>query len=303
MKLNQQTDYITRINRVFDYIDQNLDADLSLHNVSEMAFFSPYHFHRIFKYVTNETLKTYVTRQRIERSALDLIHRDVVITEISSKYGFNDVSSYTRAFKKYYEVSPTEFIKQNPNKFSKIRQLESKNSQKYPDHEKYICIITNLKKWIEMNAKIEVKETPQLHLVGVTHFGIDGVEHSFEKIIKWGNAKGLFEDSSTKMSRVFYDSIKVTAPDKVRMSICLITNDPIETDGEINKITINKGRCIVGRFEIAPNDFEKSWTGLFLWMNENGYKKREGNPYEIYHNDFRDHPENKFIVDLYIPVE
>lgn len=105
------------------------------------------------------------------------------------------------------------------------------------------------------------------------------------------------------MGRVFYDSFKVTAPEKVRMSIFLTTNEAFEIEGEINKLTINKGKCIVGRFEITPNEFEKSWTSLFIWMNENGYKKSPENPFEIYHNDYRKHPKNKFIVDLNIPIE
>jgi AraC family transcriptional regulator len=139
MKLSDKeilTDYQNRINRVFQYIDENLDADLSLNTISEIAFFSPYHFHRVFKSITQETLNEYVTRRRTEKSALNLIHKDVGITEISIQCGFNDNSSFTRTFKKYYGVSPTEFRKQNPNKFSKIRQLESKNGQAYPDYDK-----------------------------------------------------------------------------------------------------------------------------------------------------------------------
>jgi len=298
-----QIDYQNRINRVFKYIDENLDTDLSLNTIAEIAFFSPYHFHRIFKFVTKETLNEYVTRQRIEKSVLDLKHRNDGITEISIKNGFKDNSSFTRAFKKIYGVSPTEFRKQNPNKFSKIRQIESKNSQEYPNHEKYICIINNLKKWIEMNAKIEIKVIPEMNLAAVTHVGVKGVENAFEKLMKWAIPKDLIKNDEAKMGRIFYDSFKVTAPNKVRMSIFLITKDPIKTQGEINTLTINKGKCIVARFEITPDEFEKSWTGLFVWMNENGYKKSTENPFEIYQNDYRQHPENKFIVDLYIPIE
>ncbi len=72
---------------------------------------------------------------------------------------------------------------------------------------------------------------------------------------------------------------------------------------EIDTETIEKSKCIVGRFEITPHDFEKSWTSLFIWMNENGYKKAEENPFEIYHNDFREHAKNKCIVDFHIPIE
>jgi len=154
-----------------------------------------------------------------------------------------------------------------------------------------------------MNAKIEIKETPELNLAEVTHVGINGIENAFGKLIKWATPKGLLNNLETKMGRIFYDSFKVTEPNKVRMSIFLATNELFETEGEINKLTIKKGKCIVGRFEITPNEFEKSWTSLFIWMNENGYKKSIENPYEIYHNDYREHPENKFIVDLNIPIE
>lgn len=296
-------DYKNRINRVFEYIDENLHGDLSLNIVAEIAFFSPYHFHRIFKFITEETLNQYVTRRRIEKSVLDLLHKTISTTTIAHKFGFSEVSAYTRAFKKYYNVSPTAFRRQNPNRFSKIRQLNSKNGQNYPDNEKYICIINNLKNWIEMHAKIEIKEIPELNVAGITHIGMDGVETTFEKILRWATPKGLLKDPEAKLGRVFYDSAKVTALDKVRMSIFLLTKRPFKTEGEINRLTINKSKCIVGRFEITPNEFEKSWTGLFVWMNENGYKKSPENPFEIYHNDFREHPENKFIVDLYIPVE
>jgi len=37
-------------------------------------------------------------------------------------------------------------------------------------------------------------------------------------------------------------------------------------------------------------------------MNQNGYRKSDNNVFEIYHNDFKQHPENKFIVDFYIPI-
>lgn len=109
-----QADYKNRINRVFKFIDDNLESDLSLKTMSEIAFFSPFHFHRVFKFISGETLNEYVTRRRIEKSAVDLIHKSISITEIAHKYGFSDNSAYSRAFKKYYEVNPTEFKKTKP---------------------------------------------------------------------------------------------------------------------------------------------------------------------------------------------
>ena len=298
-----ESNYKSRLNRVFQYIDQHLDSDLSLQKLAEIAYFSPFHFHRVFKFITQETLNEYVTRHRLEKAAASLLHTDTPITEIALSIGFKDNATFTRAFKKRYDVSPSIFRKEHPHTFSKIRQLQSKNGQVYPDYEKYICTLTNLKNWIDMNAHIDVKETTALQVAGITHIGITGVEHTFEKLIQWANSKNLLHSPDAKLGRLFYDSLKITAPDKVRMSIFLSTEKAFKETEEVYQLTIPKSRCIVGRFEITPHEFEKSWTGLFVWMNEQVYKKSTEHPYEIYHNDYREHPENKFIVDLCIPIE
>lgn len=298
------TDYQKRINKVFHFISENLDGNLSLETVSKVASFSPFHFHRIFKTLTGETLNEYVTRLRIEKAASVLIHRkNVSVSELSKQYGFNNNSSFTRTFKKFYGVSPTTFREEHPHTFSKIRQLKSKNGQAYPDLEKYICIIDNLKKWIAMNAKIEVRTTPKLDLAYVSCIGPQHLETAFSKLIKWATPKGLMQGENVKLATVYHDSFKITAPEKVRMSASIVLNEPTEVNGEVSLTSIAEGKCIVGSFEIGVDAFEKSWTGLFLWMNENGYKKADKNPFEIYHNDFREHPEGKCIVDFYIPVE
>ncbi|MBU2046843.1 MAG: AraC family transcriptional regulator, partial [Bacteroidetes bacterium] len=172
-----QTDYNHRINKVFSFIDENLDADLSLEKVAEVAHFSPFHFHRIFKAITGETLNVYLNRRRIEKAAATLIHqKNKSVTEISLQNGFTSNSSFTRAFKKFYGVSPTEFRQQNNLKFSKISQLESKNGQAYPSFEQYICVINDLKNWMKMNAKIEVKEIAKMDLAYVSSIGPKNLE-------------------------------------------------------------------------------------------------------------------------------
>jgi AraC family transcriptional regulator len=297
-----QADYKNRINRVFKFIDENLESDLSLNTISEISFFSPFHFHRVFKFITGETLNKYVTRRRIEKSALDLLHKNITATEIAYKFGFSDDSSFSRAFKKYYGISPTEFRKQNSNRFSKIRQLVSKNGQDYPDYDKYICIIDNLKSWIKMNAKIEITEMPKMNLAYVSSIGPQNLEKAYGKLIQWAIPQGLMNEQ-TKMVTIYHDSFKVTEANKVRMSAAILLNKPTETVGEIGLTSIEAGKFIAGSFEIGLNEFEKSWTGLFLWMNQNGYKKANRNPFEIYHNNFNEHPERKAIVDFYIPIE
>jgi len=295
--------YIKRINEILTYIDDNLNQDLSLGKLSVLAHCSPFHLHRLFKAYTNETFNQYITRKRIEKTASVLVHKtDSTIGEIAMDHGFNSNSSFTRTFKKTYGVSPSEFRKSSPGRYSKIGKIENKNGQIRPSFEDYICNLGNHKNWIEMNAKIEIRETPRLELAYLTQIGVDGLHHAFEKLLKWAKPKGLLENPDFKMARVYHDSFKITLPEKVRMSACVLLDGPIETSGEIGLMVLEKGKCIVGHFEIEPMDFERSWTALFVWMNENGFKKAEANPFEIFHNDFREHPQNKAVVDFHIPV-
>jgi AraC family transcriptional regulator len=57
--------YIERINKVIDYIEVNLDSKLLLAELAEVAMFSKYHFHRIFKNVTGENLNEFIKRMRM----------------------------------------------------------------------------------------------------------------------------------------------------------------------------------------------------------------------------------------------
>jgi AraC family transcriptional regulator len=290
-------EYIKRINKVLTFIDENLDSELSLQSISNVACYSPFHLHRLFKAITNETLNSYIIRKRIESAAIILVHkREISVTEISLKYGFTSNSIFSRAFKKVYGQSPSEFRKSNFNNFSKIGKVN-------PLTEEYVCNINNLKNWIKLNAQIELIELPQKYLTYVTQIGEKGIENSFQRILNWAKPTGIFADSDTKFCRVFHDSFKVTNVQKVRMSIGILTNQAASVKvSDLGLKTIEKGKFIVGHFTIEPTEFEKAWNGLYIWMNENGYNKADRFPFEIYHNNFNEHPEKKCMVDLCIPI-
>lgn len=298
-----QIEYIARIDQVLRFIDENLDADLSLEALAQVANYSAFHFHRIFKLIVGESLNTYILRKRIEKMASVLMYQPAIsVTELSLQYGFNSNSSFTRAFKKYYGVSPTEFRRQQPSRFSKIRQIESKNRQADQVFEEYICNINELKNWIKMNAKIEIRELAPIKLAGVTTIGVQGISDAYQELLKWAVPKNLLGKESTKIITIYHDSFKVTAAEKVRMSACISVGEEEKAEGKIHLITLKPGKCIVAYFEISLADFEKSWSSLFVWMNEQGYQKAEGNPFEIYHNNFRDDSNQIAKVDFCISI-
>ncbi|MFP7656570.1 AraC family transcriptional regulator [Chryseobacterium proteolyticum] len=56
--------YKKRIVKIIRYIEDHLDSELSLEKVAELGAYSPFHFHRVFKLITGETLQSYVIRKK-----------------------------------------------------------------------------------------------------------------------------------------------------------------------------------------------------------------------------------------------
>ncbi|MCX8522623.1 AraC family transcriptional regulator [Chryseobacterium formosus] len=290
--------------KIIQYIDNNLDTELSLERVSEIAAYSPFHFHRIFKLIVGETLQNYIFRKRIEKSAFYLsLRKNLSVKDIYLNLGFSSHSDFNKVFKKYYGKSPSEFRKLSPEKFHTISQIHRKNGQVDTVFDQYICNIENLLNWTTMNLKIKVMQLQEMNLAAVMSLGIANVESSFNVLIDWAKKKQLFPRENLKMISVYHDSFKVTAADKVRIHACMLLDEKLEKqEGEVFPETVEAGKFIIGSGEVTLADFEQSWVSLFLWMKENGYSTRKAFPFEIYHSNFKEHPEGKVLVDFCIPI-
>lgn len=293
-----------RIIKAIRYIDNNLEANLSLEKIAKLGMYSSFHFHRIFKLITGETLQNYIIRKKIEKSAFYLaVKKDIAMKDIYLDLGFSNHSVFTKTFKKYYGIAPSAFRNSAPETFHKIVQIQSKNGQVDTVFSQYICHVENLLNWTKMNLKIEVKELPEMNLASVMSLGIAHVEPSYNTLIEWAKKRHLFPRDNVKMISVYHDSFKVTPADKVRIHACMLLDERLEEqNGVVFSETIDTGKFIVGNGEFTLDDFEKCWVSLFLWMNEHQYSMRKAFPFEIYHSNFKDHPEGKMMVDFCIPV-
>jgi AraC family transcriptional regulator len=301
-----QKEYIFRINKVTDYIDSNLDKTLNLETLAEIANFSPFHFHRIFTVFTGETLNAFVKRLRVEKAArLLLIDSDNPINDIAYNCGYSSNSVFSREFKKYFKISAKDYRVKMKNELSKIGQQESKNSKLSDNSNNYIRIVELTNKWRElMKTNIEIKDLPALDLIYCRHIGqFNQIGSVFEKLFKWAGPRGLLNFPKTKTVTVYHDDPNVTDIEKVRQSACITIDKEVKPEGEIGKMNIPAGKYAVGYFEIDETEFEQAWNAMCIWVSESGYQPADGNPYELYHQDPAHHPENKFVLDICIPVK
>src|SRR5215475_3705860 len=80
-------EYAQRIDRVIDYLRRNLDRPVKLAELAKVACFSEFHFHRIFKAVSGETLNNFTNRLRLEKAARLLRYSEQSLTDIALDCG------------------------------------------------------------------------------------------------------------------------------------------------------------------------------------------------------------------------
>jgi AraC family transcriptional regulator len=98
--------WMDRIGRAADLLTTRLDDPPSLDELAGAAAVSPFHFHRIWRGLTGETVAGTVARLRIERASQALATA-APITEVAMAAGFGTPQSFARAFRRETGVTPS----------------------------------------------------------------------------------------------------------------------------------------------------------------------------------------------------
>jgi AraC family transcriptional regulator len=139
---------LKELNKVIDYIEEHLTAELSLEIIAQYAGVSDYHLRMIFFYLAGMTLSEYIKNRKLAEANKDLLQGEKV-TDVAFKYGYQSLDGFTRAFKKWSGFLPSDVIKKGISKsFPKL------------------SFIITVKGGVSMEFRIE--EKPAFNLVGVS---------------------------------------------------------------------------------------------------------------------------------------
>lgn len=100
---------MTMVQRAKQYIGENYSKDISLDDVSREVDISPYYFSKVFKEEVGSSFIEYLTTMRMEEAKRLLKETDMSMKEICMKIGYSDPNYFSRNFKKYAGITPTEW--------------------------------------------------------------------------------------------------------------------------------------------------------------------------------------------------
>ena len=181
-------DYVARVNRVIDHVQRNLREPLRLEHLAELAGFSSFHFHRIFKSLVGETLQTFVRRHRLQR-ALSLMSNEpgLSLTEVALKSGFAGSSDFSRAFKQRFGLAPSAFDIQahRRERRGELEQLESETGK----------LLERLPSGQNPDGfEVRIREIPARRVAYIRvldPFRPDVVPEAAERLVDWAEERGF----------------------------------------------------------------------------------------------------------------
>jgi AraC-like DNA-binding protein len=101
------------------YIDSHFDEDINLNNIADEAFFSKFHFMRLFKSTYGKTPHQYLTTVRIDKAKL-LLQTGIAVGDVCFSVGFGSISSFTGLFKRITSLTPSAYQQQQLRRNAEI---------------------------------------------------------------------------------------------------------------------------------------------------------------------------------------
>lgn len=99
---------LNNFNQVIQYIEAHLNQKLNLKAAAQKAYLSEYQLSRLFTQLFGISISEYVRRRRLTLAAYEIQNTQIRVIDLALKYGYESADSFSRAFKKLHNITPTE---------------------------------------------------------------------------------------------------------------------------------------------------------------------------------------------------
>lgn len=270
------------VNKAIDYIMNHLAEDIRIENVAKHCNFSKFHFCRMFKAETGESIYGFIKRLKMDQSAFRLkVEKDKLITDVGFDFGYSP-SNYSSVFKKHHHVSPVEF-----------RREVAREPVNHPFLEKQV----EFQSFSAYNQKVKVVELEDFPVIYERYIG------NYKALReRWARFIEKYKDYQTENTRFVersYDDPTITDVDQCLYDICMTIDRPCSLE---NVCVIKGGKFAVYRFEGYINEIFQIFQGLFsIWLPESGYVMDERYGLDIY--QLIDCERDYVVMDMCLPIK
>jgi len=279
--------YADKINQVCDYISEHLNDDLSVEKLSHVANFSKFHFHRQFSNYTGTTVAKFILLLRLKRASYQLVfNKNYRVIDIALDACFENPESFSRAFKKMFNQTPSQF-------------RHKPEWQSWTINFQLPIIERNI------NVDIKIVDFDETKIAVLEHRSSpDIVNDSISQFIQWRKDSKLSPVKTSKTFGIAYDDPKTTEANQFRFDLCgsITTEVPTNSQGVINKI-IPAGRSAFVQHRGSHDAMDEKVRYLYSdWLPASGEQLRDFPCYFQYMNMFPEVAEHELITNIYLPL-
>ncbi|SMX45353.1 AraC family transcriptional regulator [Actibacterium lipolyticum] len=274
-----QSDYEKRMLRVLRYIHENPEGDLSLDVLADVAAMSRFHWHRVFTSMMGETAAQAVRRIRLFRASCLLVQTEDTIAEIAAKSGYQNVTSFTRAFSEKFNLSPAAFRQRGD-----FLPLSSPHPGERPMFD------------------IVISNAPARRIAAISHTGpYYEIGRAYGEIAAIFSAKEFWSHTE-HMIAIFHDDVDAVPLDQLRSHAGFIVDDTPLPDG-VEELRQHPGRAAVINFKGPYAGLKAAYEYLYgQWLPRSGEEPADAPSYEIYLNSPMDTAPDDLLTDIYVPL-
>lgn len=291
MKSSTSETYRKRFLKVVDYMHEHISENLDVNTLAEVACMSPYHFHRIYRQMAQETVNATVRRLRLQAAASDLIRTDLSLESIARRMAYSSHEAFSRAFLKEFGETPGDY---------RHNKHLSKTSW-----TPFIAMLPGslpiLSKEQSIMFDVEISDLPETCVIGMHHKGdYMNIGQVFEKVGQFAVARQLYNET-TKSIGIYYDDPKTIASEQLRSMACITIEHPVEVEDEGFSVTqLPAGKYATLLFKGSYAELEKPYDWFFgQWLPESGYDAGEFPPFEEYINDPKETPPAELLTRIH----
>jgi AraC family transcriptional regulator len=274
--------YHDRMERVTDFILKNLDKDLDLMVLADIACLSPYHWHRVYAGMKGETITQTVKRLRLQRAGHDLISTELSVEDIGKRYGYPNLQSFTRIFASHFDMPPGEYRRRGYHTVYDIPSSE-RDAKMYD---------------------VETKTIEAMTLAGLPHKGsYMEIGGKFEQAVGLAIGQGAIKDM-VAMIGIYYDDPGAVALDELRSFAGAVIEKGQSVEAPLEIANIDAGKYAVLTHKGPYGELSKAYTWFYgTWMAESGLEFADAPPFEKYLNSPHDTAPADLITEIHVPLK